>query len=96
MDGAIQIVTEPSNHDMTLGALVQAFKDMQEANTRDHKKIFERLDEGDQYLAVLKISGCAFSFLTKSGIVKYAIIGASFMFLDWLSRYFYWDIFPKP
>lgn len=92
----VAIIAPSENTDVTLGMVVQAINELKGQNADEHKKIFARLDEGDQYLAVFKLSRCGFSWLNRNGVLKYSLAAAGFLILDWASRYFYWDIFPKP
>ena len=84
------------NKDMVLGEVVGALNSLIESNKTDHDKIFKRLEEGDQYLFVLKLSSCAFGWLNRNGIVKGTLAMLAFFIVDWVSRYLYWDIFTKP
>ena len=73
----IQIPSDCSK-DMVLGQVVEAINGLRESNEKEHQKIFERLDEGDQYMAVLKISHCAFSLLDGNGLF-YGLLSLAFI-----------------
>jgi hypothetical protein len=73
----IQIPLDCSK-DMVLGQVVEAVNGLRESNEKDHQKIFERLDEGDKYLAVLKVSRCMFTWLDGNGAF-YALLSAAFL-----------------
>ena len=56
--------------DMLLGQLVQAVNALIQKNDEEHRKIFDRLDDGDKYLAVLKFSRCSLHWLDRQGLFK--------------------------
>lgn len=62
---------------MLLGQLVQAVNALIVKNNEEHKKIFERLDDGDKYLAVLKFSRCSLHWLDSQGLFK--VIGTAIL-----------------
>ncbi|OPX80431.1 MAG: hypothetical protein A4E45_00051 [Methanosaeta sp. PtaB.Bin039] len=96
-------LSNPENRDVTLGIIIEKldelgnkFMEVCQQNATDHDKIFKRLDEGDQYFVVFRMSRCAFRWLDKNGAVKWGLLVTAFFIADWVSRYLYWDIFPKP
>jgi hypothetical protein len=93
---SIKASLDPENRDVTLGMIIEKLDSMKEQNDEDHQKIFARLDEGDQYFAVFKVSRCLLTWLDHQGAVKYFLLIVCFFLADWISRYLYWDIFPKP
>ena len=96
MESLQAALQDPANRDITLGMIIAKLEDMKRSNDDDHQKIFKRLEEGDQYFAVFKLSRCAFSWLDRQGAVKWALMAVVFFCADWMSRYLYWGVFPKP
>lgn len=99
----IDIPEEISSRDMILGQVVQAVNnltktvdDFKESNQSEHKEFSKRLEEGDQYLFIFKLSRCAVSWLDRQGAIKGALLVFLFLLTDWISRYLYWDFFSKP
>lgn len=70
-------ITEGESQEMLLGQLVQAVNALIVKNNEEHKKIFERLDDGDKYLAVLKFSRCSLHWLDSQGLFK--VIGTAIL-----------------
>lgn len=66
-----------------LGRLAEALEylrldiaNLKKANDEDHTKIFDRLNEGEDYMFILKLSRCALSRLDDYGIFKALILAA--------------------
>lgn len=89
-------VPKELSKDILLGQVVEALNNLIKSNKKDHDKIFARLDEGDQYFALFKVSRCLFSWLDEQGVIKYGLYLLGFFVIDWVSRSLYWDLFPKP
>lgn len=96
MDTIQAALQDPANRDLTLGLVLEKLDNLQKSNDAEHSRIFKRLEEGDQYFAVFKLSRCAFSWLDRQGAVKWALMAIIFFCADWASRYLYWGVFTKP
>jgi hypothetical protein len=81
---------------MLLGSIVTSLNELKEQNKQEHEKIFKRLDDGEQYLLVLKLSRCALGWLDRNGIIKCMLLAILFFAADWISRYAYWSLYPRP
>lgn len=72
------------SRDLILGQVVQAVNGLIESNTKDHDKIFARLEEGDRYLFVFKASRCSLAWLSRNGFLKWGLVGSAFAAIGWL------------
>jgi hypothetical protein len=70
-----------------MGVCIGLLRDLIEANEKDHKKIFERLDENDKNTVVLKLSRCAFSWLDKNGLIKWGVLASFGLVMDYFIRH---------
>lgn len=58
------------SQELLMGQVVQAINALIATNKEDHEKIFQRLDDGDKYLAILKFSRCSIHWLDRQGFFK--------------------------
>lgn len=88
---------------MVLGQVVEGLnrlslflQRMDEQNRQEHDRIVKRLDDGDKLFFWIKVSKCTLDWLDSKGLIKYTLMFLLFFAADWVSRYLYWDIYPKP
>ena len=88
MDQIATDIQGEDNRDIKLGLIIGLLNQLVESNEKDHKLIFNRLDESDKNTVILKFSRCAFWWLDNNGIIKWAAAGTFVFMIDWVTRNF--------
>lgn len=81
------------NIEFTLGRVTEALdhltksqEELKEVNSKEHEKIFARLEEGDKYLFVFKASRCTFDWLNRNGLIKWGLSVVMVFLVGWVAR----------
>ena len=88
MDQIATDIQGEDNRDIKLGLIIGLLNQLVESNEKDHKLIFNRLDESDKNTVILKFSRCAFSWLDNNGVVKWAAVACSVAIIDFFVRHY--------